>query len=445
MSNYTLLKKITLKACNQIFSSLVLCDGLKMTREDDLNLKNKVTRLQFAADFDLDSEDSEENANGDVTLFSRQSKNQQDEQQDRDLAALEEKFLINIPTVFDYDNELSTHLSKASPCCASATSLDRPIISKGAQNKRKTIENVRHDNEIYPFTRYIWPQPKYASRVSLHWHPEVELVRFYKGDFKVSIDMKEIDIQDDAFLLLPGNIMHTFTMPPNAVESAIVFDTNMLRFQSFDEMQFECFDALRTGNIPQPAVITPEHEAFSHIDELYNYCIENGNSEDSLHRMMVKTRLLEILAIYYKYGLISRKDSTSDSKKSKQDKLKDLLKYVDIHYAEAMSIKDAAQRLNVTEQYFCRFFKRVTGMSFTQYLNDIRLRRAAVAIEATSRSIADIAYEHGFESAGYFFKSFKNKYGITPLKYRKNSLKKHAIGKIHKDTTIIPQEQDKAN
>lgn len=288
--------------------------------------------------------------------------------------------------------------------------------------KKDLIENVKHGTSIFPFACYVWVPQNYSYRVALHWHPEVELVRFNRGLFKISIDMQDTVIEDNAFMLLPGNIMHTFTMPPNCEESALVFDPRMLMLQNYDEVQSEIFEVLTTGNMPLPPVITPEHPCFSKIDNLYSYCIEHGATTNASHRLMIKAKLLEILATYHEYGLISRKEVHTNIKRSKQDKLKELLNYIDSHYAGPITIKDASNRLGVTDQYFCRFFKRVTGMSFTEYLNDLRLRRAAKEIELTNRAISDIAYEHGFENVGYFFKSFKNKFSMTPLKYRKKHL-----------------------
>ena len=285
--------------------------------------------------------------------------------------------------------------------------------------KKELFESTRHGTSVFPFASYLWVPQDFPSRVTLHWHRETELVRFTKGTFKVSIDMQDMVIKDDAFLLLPGNVMHTISLPAFCEESAVVFDPKMLLLQSYDEVQSEIFEALLSGNMPLPLVITPNHPAFARIDELYNYCAHHGATTHASLRLKIKTKLLEILSIYHQYGLITRKDAPQNIKRTKQDKLKELLNYIDSHYAGPMSIKDASSRLGVTDQYFCRFFKRVTGMSFTEYLNDLRLRRAAKEIELSSRAISDIAYEHGFENAGYFFKSFKSKYGITPLKYRK--------------------------
>lgn len=306
------------------------------------------------------------------------------------------------------------------------TDASRRILPAGHQPslhpKKDLIENVKHGNSIFPFACYVWVPQNYSYRVALHWHPEVELVRFNRGLFKISIDMQDTIIEDNAFMLLPGNIMHTFTMPPNCEESALVFDPHMLFLQNYDEVQSEILEALVSGNMPLPPIITPEHKCFAKIDSLYSYCVEHGATTNASHRLMIKAKLLEILAIYHEHGLISRKEVHSNLKRSKQDKLKELLNYIDSHYAGPITIKDASNRLGVTDQYFCRFFKRVTGMSFTEYLNDLRLRRAAKEIELSNRSISDIAYEHGFENVGYFFKTFKNKFSLTPLKYRKQHL-----------------------
>lgn len=285
--------------------------------------------------------------------------------------------------------------------------------------KKELIETTRHGTSVFPFASYLWIPQEFPYRVTLHWHPETELIRFTKGTFKLSIDMQDMELTDDAFVLLPGNIIHTIYLPAFCEESAVVFDPKMLLLQNYDEVQSEIFESLLSGNMPLPRVITPDHPAFASIDRLYLYCAHHGATTHASLRLKIKSKLTEILSLYHQYGLISRKSVPVNPKHTKQDKLKDLLNYIDSHYAGPMSIKDASSRLGITDQYFCRFFKRITGISFTEYLNDLRLRRAAKEIELSTRAISDIAYEHGFENAGYFFKSFKLKYGVTPLKYRK--------------------------
>ena len=305
------------------------------------------------------------------------------------------------------------------------------------QPRKELNENIKHGTSVFPFAAYIWEPQSFSSRVTLHWHKEVELVRFSKGTFKISVDMHDLVVENDAFLLLPGNIMHTFDLPANCEESAIVFDPKMLVMTHYDEVQSELFDALLSSNIPIPPIITAEHPAFNRIDKLYRYCARHGATKNASHRLLIKAKLLEIIALYHEYGLLSRKDSRKNIIQSKQDKLKDLLNYIDSHFAGPMTIRDASLRLGVTDQYFCRYFKKVTGMSFTEYLNDLRLRRAAKDIELTTRPISDIAYENGFENAGYFFKSFKLKFGVTPLRYRKRFIEESTRKALDTSTDLI--------
>ncbi|MBO4592482.1 MAG: helix-turn-helix transcriptional regulator, partial [Eubacterium sp.] len=81
---------------------------------------------------------------------------------------------------------------------------------------------------------------------------------------------------------------------------------------------------------------------------------------------------------------------------------------------------DASKRMNFSEAYFCRFFKKAMNMSFTEYVNDYRLQMAADDILRGEKQITDVASDHGFDNESYFFRLFKKKYGITPLKYRQN-------------------------
>ena len=171
------------------------------------------------------------------------------------------------------------------------------------QPKKELIENTRHGTSVFPFAAYIWQPQNFPSRVTLHWHREMELVRFARGTFNISIDMEESTINGDAFVLLPGNVMHTIALPPQCEESALVFDPQMLVLQSYDEVQSELFEALLSHNIPLPPIITPEHPAFARIDMLYRYCVRHGATTNASHRLLIKAKLLEILALYHEYGL----------------------------------------------------------------------------------------------------------------------------------------------
>lgn len=84
-------------------------------------------------------------------------------------------------------------------------------------------------------------------------------------------------------------------------------------------------------------------------------------------------------------------------------------------------IADAAG-LNV--QYFCRYFKKNTGKTVTEYINEIRINHAAKMLLESEDKIIDIAGQCGYDNVGYFIKRFRQCKGITPSDYRKGNREK---------------------
>lgn len=291
------------------------------------------------------------------------------------------------------------------------------MIAKNLETKKELKEPIRHGTSIFPFASYFNPGT-YYNRVNLHWHPEVEVVKFISPCGQVNIDMQEYKINRSCIFFIPGNILHSYILPEKCIESAIVFDLNMLFFQSFDEFQYENFDELLNGNIVLPNFIYEDDPDFKAISDLFDY-IADFQINDTTDHFIIKVKLLELMYILNKKGSFKRKVDSVSYHKSKQDKLKELLIYINNNHDKQLSVLDVANILGVTEQYFCRYFKKVLNVTFIEYLNDLRLRKIAQDLTSTNKQIMDIALDHGFENVGYFFKVFKAKFSVTPLKYRR--------------------------
>lgn len=133
-----------------------------------------------------------------------------------------------------------------------------------------------------------------------------------------------------------------------------------------------------------------------------------------------KALLLNIIGCLLEYGYIVKFDTIRKPRISNtnDEKIRSLLTYIHENYNTQIKISNLAERLNVTNQYFCRFFKLLTDMSFIDYINDLRIQMATRDIISTELPIRTISVKHGFESVGYFFKLFKARYNTTPTKYR---------------------------
>ncbi|MCZ8214762.1 MAG: AraC family transcriptional regulator, partial [Cyclobacteriaceae bacterium] len=86
---------------------------------------------------------------------------------------------------------------------------------------------------------------------------------------------------------------------------------------------------------------------------------------------------------------------------------------------ETLSLKKVASLVSLSESAFCKFFKRLTGKTYSDYVNEVRIGRACERILDTDKTIAETAYASGFESLTYFNRVFLRKKGLTPKQYRK--------------------------
>lgn len=95
-------------------------------------------------------------------------------------------------------------------------------------------------------------------------------------------------------------------------------------------------------------------------------------------------------------------------------------------FKEPLSLNALAHQIGISKYHLSHVFSEKMGMGFNEYVNRIRLNYAVDQLHNTSKSIADISLESGFESERTFYRTFKSQYQITPLQYRLQS-KNHII------------------
>lgn len=97
-----------------------------------------------------------------------------------------------------------------------------------------------------------------------------------------------------------------------------------------------------------------------------------------------------------------------------------ILEYIEKYYNQDISVQQMSDYFHYSPSYFCRYFKKMTGMSVYQYIKIIRLNHAFFDVCNSDLEISTIAYEHGFSNPKAFIKAFKEKYHQTPGAYRQS-------------------------
>lgn len=88
------------------------------------------------------------------------------------------------------------------------------------------------------------------------------------------------------------------------------------------------------------------------------------------------------------------------------------------HYAEDITLEDAAESMNMSPFYFSRQIKSATGKTFLEYLTAYRMEKAKKRLLSTELSVSDIGRAVGYPDSNYFTKVFKRTFGCTPTVYR---------------------------
>lgn len=127
--------------------------------------------------------------------------------------------------------------------------------------------------------------------------------------------------------------------------------------------------------------------------------------------------LLHHLLTYY---LVTKeeRDPFRTDRESMDERFEDILHYIEMNYNTQIGLPELSEAFSLSTSYVSRYLKKKMGMTFTDYLYEVRLRYAVEDLVLTQHSVTSIALDHGFPSISVFHERFREKYSCTPTQYR---------------------------
>ena len=113
-------------------------------------------------------------------------------------------------------------------------------------------------------------------------------------------------------------------------------------------------------------------------------------------------------------------EQSTKQSRSKGKRLQRITEYMFEHHSENITLEEIANLESLSTYYISHFIKKMTGTTFTEYLNNIRFDHAFSLLNKTNLRISDICCEAGFSDSRYLNRIFKQKMGIDIQSYRKN-------------------------
>jgi AraC-like DNA-binding protein len=146
----------------------------------------------------------------------------------------------------------------------------------------------------------------------------------------------------------------------------------------------------------------------------------NLNKKDKYFKIKSKALLEELIIFlldYFKEN-ISYSREIYDQHYKEIVKIRDVFALLNNNFNRNITLGEAAKVVSLSPQHFCKVFKKVTGITFKEYLIKLRIDKSKELMLEDSLSVTDIAYRVGFESLSYFYKAFRKFTKINPTEFR---------------------------
>ena len=130
--------------------------------------------------------------------------------------------------------------------------------------------------------------------------------------------------------------------------------------------------------------------------------------------------ILEIQGILHRYYQKHELQSDGAGSRLHLDRIRESISHIEAHYAQEITIAGMAKGALMSVSNYSREFKKITGTGFKEYVNLVRLREVAAAMDQGREGVAKIAYDCGFQSVRTFNRVFLSHYGVTPGAYHRS-------------------------
>lgn len=253
-----------------------------------------------------------------------------------------------------------------------------------------------------------------THKVKWHYHPEVELVYINTGVGKRQVGTHLSNYQDGDLILIGSYLPHTgFTKGLEEGQKEIVIQFKPDIF----EMAFQNLEELKRIN--QLLELSKKGIVFDGpIKEDIGIRMEGLQYETQIDAFLTFVKILHDLAKEKDKKILNAEGYAFISNPTENKRLKKIFNYIRDHFMESIALEDISDQVFMTPQSFCRFFKKSTQKTFTNFLNEYRINHATKLLSETDVDIKTICYESGFNNLSNFFRNFKKITQLTPNAYR---------------------------
>jgi len=251
-----------------------------------------------------------------------------------------------------------------------------------------------------------------------HYHPEIELVFVNGGSGKRQIGSNLSYYTNGTLILVGSNLPHcgfTDSLTGNRSETVVQMKKDFLGNEFFDIPEMEkvqhLFEIAKSGIV-----------FYGETKAILGHRLENLDTKNNFERLLALLEVLYGLSTTDEFRILNAEGFSMPADIKDNDRINIVFNFVKTNFKEEIKLQEIADLVSMTVPSFCRYFKKITNKTFTQFVNEYRLVHASKLLAEQPLSITEVCFESGFNNFSYFNKSFKKFVGQSPSQYR-NELK----------------------
>lgn len=279
-------------------------------------------------------------------------------------------------------------------------------------------EELKH-NDPFPFDVFIKDNDLCNATAYPHWHDCIEILYILEGSVEQQINDKFFHAsKDDLIILNNGDIHGTFCKEGERVRILVLkFLSELVDSHNVSLLESKYIMPFLNHHSSTKYRLVDTSRNSTDIYKIMMGLVDEFGRKDTGYEIYIKGYIYQLIAGLIRNGAIALPARNVDIGDFK--KFEALFEYIEKNFKQKIDLKQAAGMLNFSYSYFSRYFKKVTGRTFKEYVDFVRICEAEKLIASGGMNISQVALDVGFSNVSSFTRLFKRVKGYPPKSVRR--------------------------